>query len=157
MGMLPIVVVLASFILLWGMVNYHSFAAKRRAIADTLEARRLAQIQLGSALTPLLDFYRQYRLSVPSTLSKLPDLTLVQKKSTIEELMGDADQLLQTGSPSPLTGDEKFERLKTPYQQAKQAYFLARKRHWAAVNGYNSEAKRMPSKIIAKLFGFQPV
>ncbi|MBC7923461.1 MAG: LemA family protein [Ferruginibacter sp.] len=157
MGMLPIVVVLASFILLWGMVNYHSFVTKRKAIADTLEARRLAQIRLGDALIPLLDVHRKYHLPIPSPLSQLPNLTLVQRKSTIEELMREADQLLdQTSSQSSLTPDGEFERLRTVYGEAKKGYFLARKRHRAAVNGYNAEARHMPSKIVAKIFGFQP-
>ena len=156
MGMLPIVVVLASFTLLWGMVNYHSFVAKRKAVADTLEARRLAQIRLGDALTPLLDVHQRHRLPIPGPLTQLPNLAIVQQKSTIEELTWETDQLLQTGDQSSLTGDGEFERLRNAYQAAKPAYFLARKRHRAAVNGYNFEAKHMPSKIIAKLFGFQP-
>ena len=155
MGMLPIVVVLASFILLWGMVNYYSFVAKRKAVADTLEARRLAQIRLGDALTPLLDVHQKHQLPIPSPL-KLPNLAIVQRKSIIEELTQETDQLLRAGSLPSLTRDGEFERLGTAYEEAKQGYFLARKRHRAAVNGYNFEAKHMPSKIIAKLFGFQP-
>jgi len=158
MGMLPILVVLACVIFLWGMVNYSSFVAKRKQISDTLEARLSAQQQLGEVFSRLADWAHRHALSVPDVLLLLPDLHVVQPKKTVESWCVEAEEFLEKVRQTPALGQsQEFRNLATALDQTQKAYLLARKRHTAAVNGYNWEAQHMPSKIIAKVFGFRPV
>jgi hypothetical protein len=158
MGMLPILVVLASVIFLWGMVNHNSFVTKRKQIFETREARLLAQKQLGTMLKQLTDWARLYSSPVPESLLRLPDLTEIQPRKEVENWCNDAEQVLTGTSQVPaLANSPDFRNLSASFEQAKNAYLLARKRHTAAINGYNWEARHMPSKIIARLFGFRPV
>jgi hypothetical protein len=158
MGMLPILVVLACVIFLWGMVNYNSFVAKRKQISDTKEARLLAQKQLGTVLQQLTDVARLHASPIPASLQRLPDLTEVQPRKEVESWCDDARQWLTgTSQIAALSNSPELRDLSASLEQAKNAYLLARKRHTAAINGYNWEARHMPSKIIALLFGFRPV
>lgn len=156
--MLPIVVVLTCFILLWGMVNYSSFVAKKKQVADTFEARKKAQIWLGEALMSLLETCRLHAISIPNGLLTLPALTIVQPKSVVEEWGADGQNLLERAKKLPeLVNDKTFQTIATSFEEGYKVYLLARKRHRAAINAYNWEAKHMPSKIIARLFHFRPV
>jgi hypothetical protein len=158
MGMLPILVVLACVVFLWGMVNYSSFVAKRKQISDTLEARLTTQQQLGALFAQISDWAHRHALSVPDALLLLPDLHIVQPKKTVESWCVEAEQFLEKARQIPaLAQSQELRNLTTALDQTQKAYLLARKRHTAAVNGYNWEAQHMPSKIIARLFGFRPV
>ena len=158
MGMLPILVVLVCIVFLWGMVNYHSFVTKRKQLADTREARVLAQKQLGATLKQLTDWARLHASPIPESLLRLPDLTQLQLYKEVESWCDDAEQVLTSASQVPALGNAPERRnLLASLEQAKKGYLLARKRHTAAINGYNREARHMPSKIIAVLFGFRPV
>jgi len=158
MGMLPILVVLVCIVFLWGMVNYNSFVTKKKQITDTREARLLAQKQLGITLNQLTDWARLHALPVPESLLRLPNLTELQFCKEVESWCDDAEQVLSSASQVPaLANAPELRNLSASFEQAKNGYLLARKRHTAAINGYNWEAQHMPSKIIAILFGFRPV
>jgi hypothetical protein len=158
MGMLPILVVLVCLVFLWGMVNYNSFVTKRKQISDTREARVLAQKQLGATLKQLTDWARLHPLPIPESLLRLPDLTELQLWKEVEGWCDDAKQVMTNASQVPtLVNAAEFLNLTASFEQAKKGYLLARKRHTAAINGYNQEARHMPSKLIAILFGFRPV
>lgn len=158
MGMLPILVVLVCLVFLWGMVNYNSFVTKRKQISDTREARVLAQKQLGATLKQLTDWTYLHALPIPASLLRLPNLTELQLYKEVESWCEDAEQVLTSASQVPaLTNTSELRNLSASLEQAKKEYLLARKRHTAAINGYNWEARHMPSKLIALLFGFRPV
>ena len=158
MGMLPILVVLVCIIFLWGMVNHSSFVAKRKQITETREARLLAQKQLGVVLKQLTNWAHSHSSPIPEALLYLPDLTEVQPRKAVESWCDDAGQVLINAQQIPaLLNSPEFRDLSASLEQAKNAYLLTRKRHTAAINGYNWEARHMPSKIIARIFGFRPV
>jgi hypothetical protein len=158
MGMFPIVVALSCFIFLWGMVNYNSFVAKKRQISLTFEALRVAQIQLGDVIALLLTFSRTRGVSAPDAFLTLPDLTTIQPKAVIEDVIEVANRLLESLLHSPESKQSpELQRISLALDEASANYLNARKRYRAAVNGYNAEANHMPSKIIARLFGFKSV
>src|SRR4028119_2211441 len=148
MGMLPILVVLICIVFLWGMVNYNSFVTKRKQISDTREARVLAQKQLGSTLNQLTDWARFHASPIPESLLRLPDLSELQFRKEVESWCDDAEQVLTSASQVPaLANSPELQNLSASFEHAKNGYLLARKRHTAAINGYNREARHMPSKI----------
>jgi len=158
MGMFPIVVALSCFIFLWGMVNYNSFVAKKRQISLTYESLRVAQIQLGETIAQLLTFGRSRGISVPHALLKLPEWANVQPKALVEDTCEAASTVLDSLIRSPEWKlNQELQQLGTALEEARTGYLGARKRYRAVVNGYNAEANQMPSKIIARLFGFKSV
>ena len=158
MGMIPVFVVIAGFILLWGMVNYHSFRAKKKGIADTLDACMAAQLRLRDKVTNLLAFWQSQHLSLPPALLRLPDWTVLQPKNTLEAITSALDEVRENAQAFPhIRTDAAYQQHIAAYEEAWQVYRLARKKYRAATLAYNAEATHMPSKIIAKLFGFRPV
>ena len=156
--MFPIVVALSCFIFLWGMVNYNSFVAKKRQISLTFEALRVAQIQLGETIAQLLAFGRSRSISVPNALLTLPEWATIQPKALMDDTCEAASTVLDSLLRSPEWKlNQELQRIATALEEARTSYLAARKRYRAAVNGYNAEANQMPSKIIARLFGFKSV
>lgn len=157
MGMIPIVVVLASVIFLWGMVNYASFVTKKKEIEEASEGLRAVQLQINNLVEQLLGLSQSYGLALPTSLAALPNLSIIQPKALVEALEREMEIVLaKAENLFPGQQTQEVSSLRTALETSKRTYLLARKRYRAALNGYNSEATHMPSKIIARLFGFHP-
>jgi hypothetical protein len=153
MGLIPIVLALSLFILLWGMVNYNSFVTKKSAVEllavqkERLIVRRSEELLKAGNLLQSLGY-------------KLP-----------EELIRTANQPFQVPQKNVREGIEKLKEMveDTPLLKHNQDMFQVmeniveisidlqrfEKKHMAAVLDYNKQVREMPSRYIANAFGFK--
>jgi hypothetical protein len=157
MGMIPVALAIAGFVLLWTIVNYNSLAARRKNIVSLQEARKQlsdAYVSLSKQLSALLLIYK---LNMPAYLVELANDP--NRKIDAPKLSESINWLtLQAGSHNPeLQSNPDYQESLTAMELIVTKLIKNQQQWLAEVKAYNRQATRMPYRMVAQLFGFKPV
>lgn len=157
MGMIPVMLAIAGFVLLWMIVNYNSLSARRSNIVSLQEAREQllnSYINLSKQLSALLLRYRinipVYLISFANEPSKKIDNTRFDE--AFKEL-----KLLVSNHSADVQSTPDYQQLIEPMELTAMKLLKNRQQLLAEVKAYNQHASRMPYRIVAQLFGFKKI
>ncbi len=156
MGLLPIFLTLTAFVFLWGLVNYNSFVAQQARISEL----RATEAELAERFAAIVERLRDQFGPAGSAEPGTPSMTGPQAADPTApdfpaQLAGDW-QRFAASHPSPRDGEE-VPSLLHELQATADAQHRTRLRLSSAIAGYNGHRRRMPYRLIARLFNFQPI
>ncbi len=160
MGYLPIIVALAGFIFLWGIVNFNSLKRKKKEAEEAasllfkyaaLRNTILRQMNQITEVDPTI------HTIVEQIQSQLNDQTReeisVQEKTEKETEITSLIEKIPTAFVGEGSYDNTYRQLLVADNHYRKAATLYRIR----LHQYNELVTRNPSKQIAKLTGFRPI
>jgi hypothetical protein len=154
MGMIPIALAIAGFVMLWVIVNYNSLATGRANIKSLQSAReQLLRVYIVDTkqLSALLLIYG---IEVPKYLVSLanePGQTIDNGKlnSALEHVK------LQVGKQPELQNNPDYSNLMQQLEASTSGLIKNQQSLLRTVKAYNIQVARMPYRIVATLFGFK--
>jgi hypothetical protein len=154
MGMIPIALAIAGFVLLWIIVNYNSLAAGRASIVS-LQSAREQLLRVYTVNTKQLSaLLRIYGLDLPQYMVSLAN----EPGQTIEtgRLNTALNQVKQQVSKQPeLQDNPDYSDLMRQVEANVSGLIKNQQSLLRAVKVYNTQVARMPYRIVAILFGFK--
>ncbi len=157
MGMIPVVLAIAGFVLLWIIVNYNSLSARRTNIASLQVARDqllASYVRMSKELSALLLIYKK---EMPIYLVELANDP--NQKINASKLSSSIKQLaLQVNGHTPeLQNNPDYLELLTSTELTATKLIKNQQRLEAEIKAYNQQATKMPYRIVAQLFGFKTI
>jgi hypothetical protein len=154
MGMIPIALALAGFVLLWVIVNYNSLATGRANIASLQSAREQllrTYISLAGQLSALL---RIYGVDTPSYLVNLANepgqkIDSMNLRKSLEQVV------VQVRNRADLSDNPDYSGLMQQMEITTGQLLKNQQSLLSAIKGYNGQVTHMPYRIVAQLFGFR--
>ncbi len=157
MGMIPVMLAIAGFVLLWMIVNYNSLSARRSNIVSLQEGREQllnSYMNLFKQLSALLLRYKihmpVYLISFANEPSKKIDNTRIIE--AFKEL-----KLHISNHSAHVQSTPDYRQLIEPMELTAMKLLKNRQQLLAEVKAYNQQASRMPYRIVAQLFGFKKI
>jgi len=159
MGYIPIIVALLGFILLWGLVNYHSIKAKKIALQQkSLDVFKYSLLR-NATLRQLAKIARY-----DGTLDNIFQMTVAQlddrnkDEVDVQEKIHREQKVTELIAEIPLIGeDENYEKMYKQLHVADDYYRKAASAYAFRLKNYNTLVTRNPSKIIATIMRLKPV
>jgi hypothetical protein len=156
MGMIPVVLAIAGFVLLWMIVNYHSLSARRTNIGLLQEAREQAlhtYVNLTKQLSALLLIHG---IEVPLYLVNLANepgekIDGARFSRSLEQIK------VQARTQPGLQGNPDYSDLIQQIEITAGRLLKNQQSLLAETKAYNRQATQMPYRIVARLFGFRKV
>jgi hypothetical protein len=156
MGMIPIALAIAGFVLLWMIVNYQSLSAKRTTIASLQLARENLLRLYVTDIKQLSAMLRIYGLDTPAYLINLAN----EKGQKIDRSMLSASlqqvELQVRNRPEVLENPDFTDLMRQTDVTIKQL-LKNQQALLSEIKGYNGQATQMPYRIVAQLFGFKRI
>lgn len=151
MGLLPIFLILALSVFLWGLVNYNAFVAKRAYVSQLREeADRLDALSREITGRLSAHFSRTHSIATPAFLSpagaaadQAPGLAEAWRRFAAEH--------------ASLSGDVEAGSLLDALEEAADGQYRTHMRLERGIADYNRHRRQMPYRLIALLFGFRPI
>jgi hypothetical protein len=154
MGMIPIALAIAGFVLLWIIVNYNSLAAGRANIVS-LQSAREQLLRVYTVNTKQLSaLLRIYGIDMPQYLVRLAN----EPGQNIENgrLNMALEQVkLQVGKQPELQDNPDYSDLMQQLEANISGLIKNQQSLLRAMKVYNTQVARMPYRIVATLFGFK--
>jgi len=157
MGFLPIIVAVAGFIFLWGIVNYHSLKSRKKEVEDAAElVHRYAALRQNIIIQ--LSNIEGRDVSLSALLQRMVQSfhPVDKNTTTATNIVDSGHQLSQQIDELPdQLGKHKIYRSSIEQlQKADFAYRMAANRFSLKSQQYLNLITKPPSKFVAKLFGF---
>ncbi|MDO1445725.1 LemA family protein [Rhodocytophaga aerolata] len=157
MGMIPVVLAIAGFVLLWIIVNYNSLSTRRTNIASLQVARDqllASYVRMSKELSALLLIYKK---EMPVYLVELANDP--SQKINASKLSSSIKQLtLQANGHTPeLQNNPDYQELLSSAELTATKLIKNQQRLETEIKAYNQQATRMPYRIVAQLFGFKRI
>jgi hypothetical protein len=153
MGYIPLILVLLMTILLWMIVTYNSFIAKKAAAELAGIQQEKQMVKRSENLLNLNTLVKIQHLQLPTELIEAANNPLQARdfQTGWQKL-----QDLQTLHPD-LWQNPDFEKTVKELEAGQKVYQQVQKRYQASVLDYNKQVAEPPSRFIARLFGFQKI
>jgi hypothetical protein len=156
MGLLPIFLTLTAFVFLWGLVNYNSFVAQQARINEL----RATEAELTERFAAIVERLRDQFGTAGSVAPGTPSMTGPEAADPtapdFPAQLTAAWQRFAQIHPSPRDGEEVAPLLHE-LEATADARHRTRLRLSSASAGYNGHRQRMPYRLVARLFNFQPI
>jgi hypothetical protein len=156
MGMIPVVLAIAGFVLLWMIVNYNSLSAKRKNIGLLQESREQALHSYVSLTKQLSALLWIHGIEVPLYLVNLANepgqkIEGARFSRSLEQIK------VQARTQPGLQGNPDYSDLIHQIEVTARRLLKNQQLLLAEIRAYNGQATQMPYRIVARLFGFRKV
>lgn len=156
MGMIPIALAIAGFVLLWSIVNYNSLSARRSSILSLQATRDQLISKYVYLIKELAALLKIYGLTTPAYLINLANDPGQRLEST--QLSRALEQIkLQSGSQPDLQDNHDYKDLLRQLEVNSTILVKNQQQLLLYIHDYNVQATQMPYRIIAQLFGFKEI
>ncbi|MGB3586950.1 MAG: hypothetical protein WBA23_10440 [Tunicatimonas sp.] len=157
MGFLPLIVAVAGFIFLWGIVNYHSLKTRKKEVEEAAElVYRYAALRQNIIIQ--LSNIEGNDTSLSTLLQRIVQSfqSVDKNTTTASELVSSGQQLSQQidNLPDQLGKHKIYQSSIEQLQKADFAYRIAANRYSLKLQQYLDLVTKSPSKLVASLFGF---
>jgi LemA protein len=152
MGMIPILLALCGFVMLWAIVNYNSLNSKKSQIQALTDNKEKIMSQRSESITGLKNLFIQHQIDASAymeQLAYLPQNRSVSKQAIFEQ-QGNIHFTTLLQHPD-------FISLITKLENEDKEVFIFQKKLQQLTSEYNQQVKEMPSHIVAVLFGFKQI
>jgi hypothetical protein len=155
MGFIPIILVFFLTLIIWAILNYNSFIAKKTS-AELIGFQREKLINQRSVdLLELNTLLRINGLPMPDMLVALANEPEKTASISLDEYLAEIRQLAET-TPG-LTENADFRlKMKSLMASEPQIKDIDRK-YRSAIADYNKQVREKPSKFVAQVFGFKNI
>ena len=152
MGMIPILLALCGFVLLWAIVNYNSLLSKQSQIQALSSKIEILFNQRKENILGVKNLLAANQVEVSAYLDQLEYLPQNRSLQNEEMFKDQRQKHFATIQNHP-----DFIDLITILENTDREIFMSQRKLRQLSSDYNQQVNQMPSKIVALLFGFKPV
>lgn len=152
MGMIPILLALCGFVLLWAIVNYNSLLSKQSQIQALSSKIEILFNQRKENILGVKNLLAANQVEVSAYLDQLEYLPQNRSLQNEEMFKDQRQKHFATFQNHP-----DFIDLITILENTDREIFLSQRKLRQLSSDYNQHVNQMPSRIVALLFGFKPV
>jgi hypothetical protein len=147
---------IVGFVFLWGMVNYSSFARQRTEIqANTAEKSHLL-LKRSEIYQKLALVLQIHGLALPAELEKRVTQTdQFVSRAQVGREMNQLEALEEQNRELAVNPD--WTASINDLQENTVQLFRLQNRQQSVLEHYNRQTRAMPTRLVAKVFGFQPM
>ncbi|MBC8111095.1 MAG: LemA family protein [Verrucomicrobia bacterium] len=155
MGFIPIILVFFLTLIIWAILNYNSFVAKKTS-AELIGFQREKLINQRSVdLLELNTLLRINALTMPDVLIQLANEPEKTTPISLDEHLSVIRQLAETTAGLAENPDFR-QKMKSLMASEPQIKDMDRK-YRSAIADYNKQVREKPSKFVAQVFGFKNI
>ena len=152
MGMIPILLALSGFILLWAILNYNNLLSRQSLIQELIHRNDVFYNQRKEIILDINNLFTRHKVNGEAFLAQLEYLP--QNRSITNESTVQTQGQIHL---SALQQHPDFISLLASLGNTDREIAITQNKLRQLTSAYNSQVSKMPSRLVATLFGFKPM